>query len=313
MRVFGPDEEIPADARGRALALGNFDGVHLGHRAVIGAAAQAGFGPPAVAVFEPHPRLLFQPDAAPFRLQSPGQRARALAACGVAMVFELRFDRALASLTDEGFCTEVLSHRLGAAHVAVGGDFRFGKGRMGDVESLTRHGAILGFGVTAAAAVDLPEADNPGSDEDKVSSTAIRTALRQGDMTSAKALLGRAWAIEGVVGLGQQRGRTIAFPTANVALGAYVRPAFGVYAITVDVGDGAWRPGVANIGVRPTVGAPEPLLEAHIFDFEGDLYGRRIEVRLEAFLRGERKFENFEALSRQIAADAAEARALLFV
>lgn len=299
--------DAPA-ATGASAALGNMDGVHLGHQAVIADAARAAAAleaPLAAVVFDPHPRLFFQPDAAPFHLQTPGQRARALAALGVARVIELRFDADLASLTDFGFAAETLAQGLGLRHVSVGADFRFGRGRMGDAEALARHGRALGFSVGAVA----PVGDGFGA---KISSTAIRTALAEGRPEDAGRWLGRPFAIQGAVLTGFQRGRTIGVPTANVELGAYQRPAFGVYAVRADLGDGIWRAGVANVGVKPTVSSELlPLVETHVFDFEGDLYGRTIEVGLLHFLRPERKFESFEALTRQIAEDAAQARRLL--
>lgn len=296
----------PADVGGAAIALGNLDGVHLGHQSVLAAAAASGLPMVAAAVFEPHPRRLFQPDAAPFRLQSPAQRARALNACGVQMLYEIQFDRALASLTDADFCAEILVARMRAGHVAVGADFCFGKGRMGTAASLAAHGARLGFGVSVVEPVD--DLGAPG----KVSSTRIRDALTAGDVGAAARLLGRLWAIEGVVGPGAQRGRTIGFPTANVGLGDYVQPRLGVYAVTVDVGDNRWRPGVANIGMKPTIADTHtPLLEVHIFDFSGDLYGRRMETRLHGFIRDERKFDGLPALLAQIDADAQTARRVL--
>jgi riboflavin kinase / FMN adenylyltransferase len=299
----------PAEVRGAALALGNLDGVHLGHQAVIASArlaAAAANAPLAAGVFEPHPRRVFQTDAPPFQLQSTAQRARALAGLGVEILYDIAFDRTLAGLTDEAFCTNVLGAQIGARHVAVGADFCFGRGRMGSAESLARHGARVGFSVSAIGPID--DRDSPG----KVSSTAIRDALAEGAVNTAARLLGRPWAIEGVVGPGAQRGRTIGFPTANVALGAYLRPRFGVYAVRVDVGRGVLRPGVANLGVKPTVGGVEaPLLEVHVFNFEGDLYGRRIEAALIAFLRPERRFDTFPALVAQINEDAAAARRVL--
>jgi len=304
MDAVSASMRLPDDARGASIALGNFDGVHLGHQAVI-AAARAGAGGKrvAAAVFEPHPRRFFQPDAPPFRLQTSGQRARALAAAGADLIIEIAFDAALSQMTDEAFAKDVLVERLGAARVAIGFDFRFGRGRMGDAAALKRHGATFGFDVEVVDAVD------DGHDPEKVSSTAIRNALQAGEMTEATRLLGRPWAIEGVVIAGMQRARGIGFPTANVAFGDYQRPRFGVYATQTDIGDGVWRPGVSNCGVKPTVGGfTEPLLETHIFDFGADLYGRTVETRLMHFLRAEKKFESFEALTAQIAQDGAAAR-----
>ncbi len=306
MRVWAPEAAIGETARGAAIALGNFDGVHLGHQAVIAsahAAARAFNAPLGAAVFTPHPRRFFQPDAAPFHLQTPAQRARALAVCGVAHLFEIGFDAALARTSDEDFARLVLHERLGVAHVSVGADFRFGRGRTGDVARLQTYGAALGFSVEAIA---------PVGDGERVSSTAIRAALTAGDLVRANALLTRPWAIEGEVERGFQRGRAFGFPTANIRLGGYVRPRLGVYAVRADLGDGVRLPGVASVGVNPTVGTlPEPVLEAYLFDFDAELYGRTIEVALIAFLRDEAKFENVEALKAQMAEDAQAARRVL--
>jgi riboflavin kinase/FMN adenylyltransferase len=300
---------VPSEP-GAAIALGNFDGVHIGHQAVIAAARTQAHRRGArlgVAVFEPHPRELFQPEGAPFRLQSPPQRFRALKAAGADTVFEIRFDKALASLDPAAFSREVLVRRIGASAVAVGADFRYGRGRAGSVETLRTEGADLGFEVIVTDEVD--DGDHPG---EKVSSSSIRDALQAGDPALAARLLGRPWAVEGVVEHGAARGRTIGFPTANVALGRYVRPDFGVYAVRVTLEDGARIGGVANIGVKPTVAADAaPTVETHLFDVNMDLYGRTIEVELIAFLRPERRFESFDALKAQIAADADAARAVI--
>lgn len=297
---------IPEDARGTALALGNFDGVHLGHQAVIASARAVADDedlPLGVAVFEPHPRRYFQPDAPPFRLQTTQQRARALAQLGVQEVFEIGFDQSLAQSTDRDFAERLLRDALGAAHVSVGADFRFGRGRMGDVASLTRLGEEFGFSVEGVAPVGGAE---------KVSSSDIRKAIGEGAMDRAAAWLGRPWAIEGEVLRGFARGREFGFPTANVALGDYVRPRLGVYAVRVDTGDGVLLPGVASVGVNPTVGTlPAPLLEAHLLDFSGDLYGKMIEVELIAFLRDEANFESTDALKTQMTQDVIDARRAL--
>ncbi len=298
-------------ANGCAAALGNFDGVHRGHQAVVEAAVEQARrlgASPAAIVFEPHPRQHFQPAASPFRLQTARQRARALAALGVETLIEVSFHAPLAALSDEAFAKAVLSEAIGVRHVCIGLDFRYGRGRTGEAETLKRQGAALGFGVTIVDAVD--DSDHPG---DKISSSAIREALLEGDVALAARLLGRPWAIEGEVIPGQQRGRTIAFPTANIALGAYLRPALGVYAIRARLADSREIQGVANLGVRPTLAGAdaEPLLEAHLFDFAEDLYGQTLEAALIAFLRPERRFGSFEALTAQIAQDAAAARALL--
>lgn len=306
MRTLGPASSIPNDARGAAIALGNFDGVHLGHQAVIASAREvaARLGLTlGVAVFEPHPRRFFKPDLPPFRLQTPRQRARALGELGVEEVFEIGFDAALAESSDREFAERVLRELLGAKHVSVGADFRFGKDRAGDAARLSALGDELGFSVDAVAPVGGAE---------KISSTAVREAIGAGDMGRARELLGRPWAIEGEVLRGFQRGRGFGFPTANVALADYVRPRLGVYAVRVDTGDGVLLPGAASVGVNPTVGAlPEPVLEAHLFDFDGDLYGKTIEVELIAFLRDEAKFDDVNALRRQMTQDVIEARRAL--
>jgi len=307
MRVLAASDSIDASARGAAIALGNFDGVHRGHQAVIGSARKAAQelnAPLGMAVFEPHPRRFFFPGAPPFALQTFAQRARAAAAIGVVATYEIAFTAELASWSDRDFAQRLLIDRLGARHVSVGDDFRFGKNRVAGVEELARLGEELGFSVTAVSQVEALG--------DRISSTAIRDALAEGDIGLANSLLTRPWAIEGEVERGFQRGREFGFATANVKLGEYTRPKLGVYAVRVNAGDGAWRPGVASIGVNPTVGAlPEPLLEAHIFDFDADLYGRMIEVQLHGYLRAEAKFDDIEALKHQMARDAAQARAML--
>jgi riboflavin kinase/FMN adenylyltransferase len=303
-----PSPKVPDDARGAAIALGNFDGVHSGHQAVIASARAvadergAALG---AAVFEPHPRRYFQPDAPPFRLQSNAQRARALAASGVAEVFEIGFDAAMAASSDRQFAEKLLKEALGAAHVSVGEGFRFGHKRMGDVASLTQLGTELGFSVEAVA----PVTDRSGA---RISSTSIREAIGAGDMARARTMLSRPFAIEGVVARGFQRGRDFGFPTANLGLGDYVRPRLGVYAVRVDLGDRVLLPGAASVGVNPSVGAlPAPVLEAHLFDFTGDLYDKPIEVELIAFLREETKFDDVNAMRRQMTQDVIAARRAL--
>lgn len=289
-------------ARGASVALGAMDGVHRGHQAVLAEARRHRL-PLGAAVFEPHPRRHFHPDAPPFRLQTADQRARTLRQLGVDIVYEIPFDAALAELSDEAFARHILAEQIGAKHVTVGHDFRYGKNRTGDAAALARQGQALGFAVSV-----VPPVTAAGQ---RISSTAIRAALADGLPDEAAQLLSRPFAIEGEVIHGAQRGRTIGFPTANIALGDYLRPKFGVYAVRARI-DAADVPGVANIGVKPTVGgASAPLLEAHLFDYAGDLYGKTIEVALIAFLRPERKFESFEALKAQIEKDAADARAAL--
>ncbi len=306
MRERAPSSTVPSDARGAAVALGNFDGVHLGHQAVVASArraAEALGAPLGAVVFEPHPRRFFKPDAPAFRLQTREQRARALASLGVEEVYELGFDGAMAQSSDHEFAERVLHDVLGVRHVSIGAEFRFGKGRMGDAARLRELGSALGFSVDAVAPVGGAE---------KISSSAVRVAIEQGDMDKAARLLGRAWAIEGKVLRGFARGREFGFPTANIALGDYVRPRLGIYAVRVDVGDGPWMPGVASVGVNPTVGAlPEPLLETHLLDFTGDLYGRALEIQMIAFLRDETHFQDVEAMKAQMRQDVIDARRAL--
>ncbi|PWE16937.1 bifunctional riboflavin kinase/FMN adenylyltransferase [Marinicauda salina] len=300
--------DLPAAARGGVAALGNFDGVHRGHRAVLDAAAAlaAERGTVAVAaVFKPHPRRYFRPDIAPFRLMSDAQRARALAAAGAARIHVIPFGPELAAMSPEAFARDVLAGGLGLDGVVTGGDFRFGKDRAGDAAMLATLGERHGF--TARAAPEVDDADGT-----KISSTAIREALGRGEPETAARLLGGAWRIEGVVARGDERGRTLGFPTANIGLGDYVRPRFGVYAVRATVpGRDAPVPGVANIGRRPTVDGEDERLEVHLFDFEGDLYGSTLEVAIEHFIRPETKFDGLDALKRQIAADSEQARARL--
>lgn len=297
-------QAVPPAARGATLALGNFDGVHLGHRAVL-RAAHAGRPELTLAAltFEPHPREHFRPDDPPFRLTLAPAKAAALRAAGADVVVALAFDAALAALPAEAFVTEVLHGALGARHLACGADFAFGHRRGGDVAFLAAQAERLGIGLTVVP----PVADAAGP----ISSSRIRRALQDGYPERAAEALGRPWEIRGPVSHGDKRGRTIGFPTANVPLGRHLEPARGVYAIEAELADGTLVKGVANIGQRPTVGGTESRVEAHLFDFTGDLYGQEIGVRLLHFLRPERRFAGLVELTAQIAADAAEARRLL--
>ncbi|MFZ6762855.1 bifunctional riboflavin kinase/FAD synthetase [Pseudoroseomonas sp. WGS1072] len=297
-------QAVPPAARGATLALGNFDGVHLGHRAVL-RAAHAGRPELTLAAltFEPHPREHFRPDDPPFRLTLAPAKAAALRAAGADVVVALAFDAALAALPAEAFVTEVLHGALGARHLACGADFAFGHRRGGDVAFLAAQAERLGIGLTVVP----PVADAAGP----ISSSRIRRALQDGYPERAAEALGRPWEIRGPVSHGDKRGRTIGFPTANVPLGRHLEPARGVYAIEAELADGTLVKGVANIGQRPTVGGTESRVEAHLFDFTGDLYGQEIGVRLLHFLRPEHRFAALAELTAQIAADAAEARRLL--
>ncbi|WP_431469464.1 bifunctional riboflavin kinase/FAD synthetase [Sphingosinithalassobacter sp. LHW66-3] len=294
---------VPARLRGGIVALGNFDGFHLGHQAVAGRAiaqAKAAGRPAIVATFDPHPVRFFRPDVPPFRLTSLDQRERLFAAAGADAMLVFRFDAALAGLSAAEFARRRLVDSVGAAGVVTGSDFTFGKGRDGNVGVLEALGAELGFTVETVAPVL--------QDGEPVSSSRIRTLLRQGHPREAAALLTRPFAIEATVQPGAKLGRELGWPTANLVLGNYLRPAYGIYAVRGRLADGRVLDGVANLGIRPSIEPPIELLEPHFFDFSGDLYGQTIEVALIDYLRPEAKFETMDALRDQIEADAAEAR-----
>lgn len=297
--------------KGASVAVGAFDGVHRGHQAVIASAREAAkaLGAPlGVVSFDPHPRRWFQPDAAPFRLMQPEQMAAALAPLGVERLYLLPFDGEMAAMSDREFAERVLGGGpdggLGVRHVSVGFDFTFGKGRTGSPEALRSYGETSGFTVSVTPRID-------DADGLKLSSSAVREALKAGDMARATAILGRPFAIRGEVIHGDKRGRTIGVPTANIDMGDYMRPAYGVYATRTRLVDGRVVDGVASLGVRPMFAVETPLLEVWLFDFDGDLYGQTIETQLIAFLRGEERFDGLEALKAQIDADAAAARVIL--
>ena len=297
---------IPDDLKGSIVALGNFDGFHLGHQAVVGRAVSRGFHerrPVIVATFDPHPVKFFKPDAPPFRLTSLDQREHLFAHAGADGMLVFHFDKALAITSSEDFVGEVLGQQIGAAGVVTGDDFTFGRGRKGDVEALRNLGAEAGITAEAVAPVLL--------DGERISSGRIREALEAGDTGTATHLLSRDYAIEGVVQPGDRRGRELGYPTANLELGDYQRPRYGIYAVRVTLGDGSEHPGVASLGVRPTFDPPTELLEAHLFGFDGDLYGRKIEVALHAFIREERKFDHVAELVEQMRDDEAQARKML--
>lgn len=308
MRIVHGWKGLEAADRGAAVALGNFDGVHRGHQKVIALAAQAAMrqqAPLGVISFDPHPRQIFQPDAPAFRLMKTDQQARALAALGVDIFYVLPFDAEMAGLSDREFAVQVLHDGLGVRHVSVGFDISFGKGRTGSPAIMRAYGEELGFSVSVAEAV------GDGTDG-KYSSTAVREALREGRPDLAAAILGRPFAIEGVVEHGRQLGRKLGFPTANIALTDYVVPRFGVYATRTRLPDGREVAGVANIGVNPTVEGVTPArLEVWLFDFDEDLYDQVLETDLVAFLRPEEKFDSLEAMVDQVMADANAARDML--
>jgi riboflavin kinase/FMN adenylyltransferase len=300
------DQPIPHELRGAIVALGNFDGFHLGHQAVVGRAVQRGAHerrPVIVATFDPHPVRHFKPDTPPFRLTTLDQREQLFAHAGADAMLVFRFGAELAGTTAEEFVTELLAKHLGAAGVVTGEDFIFGKGRGGNVQLLRDLGAGHGIQAETVAPVLL--------DGERISSGRAREALQAGDPGTATRLLSRPFAVQGEVIHGDKRGRELGWPTANLELGNYLRPKYGIYAVRVHLEDDREYAGVASLGVRPTFDPPKELLEAVLFGFDGDLYGRTIEVALHAFLRPETKFDGVEALKAQMDQDAEEARRLL--
>jgi riboflavin kinase / FMN adenylyltransferase len=288
-------------------AIGNFDGVHLGHQHLLGEAARFAAAHDAqlgVVLFEPHPRRYFRPDDAPFLLTGSAQRDALLRVYGAAEIFTLTFDKALASRTPEEFIRLVLKQKLGLGGIVAGADFCFGAGRAGDSQTLQAIGTEAGLKVKIIDLLPQP------ADGAKFGSSAVRAALRDGDVARAQVLLGRPWAVRSVVAQGEQRGRTLGFPTINMTLGEIIEPRRGVYATRARVGD-VVHDAVSNFGRRPTVGSDAPLLETHLLDFDGDLYGREIEVDFIDFIRDEVKFDGLDALKAQIAKDSVKARALL--
>ena len=304
--------DLPETTRGTVLAIGNFDGVHLGHQQVIAdarALAAAKNVPLGVMLFDPHPQQFFAPDAPPFRLTRLVTRAALLADLGVDFTLALPFDATMAACEAEDFISDILLAQLGVSAVCVGYDFCFGKGRRGNFAMLQDIGGEVGFDTFATEAVLQPDSTSP------FSSSAIRNFLRDGDPEQAAQLMGHAFAIEAEVQKGDQRGRTICYATANMPLHDYVLPKFGVYAVSAEVLDGAFAgqtlKGVANLGMRPTVGTDKPRLESHFFDFEGDLYGANLRVSLLHFIRPEQKFDSLDALKAQISMDSDQAREML--
>ncbi len=307
MRIIRDYQYTRAEDRGASAAIGNFDGVHLGHQAVIALArASAPEAPLGVMTFEPHPREYFAPRSAPFRLMGPEARAARLEKLGVERLYQLNFNTALASLTPREFAARVIRDGLGLVNVVVGSDFCFGKGRAGTVEHLQKFGDEMGFGVTVS---DLLETGGV-----QVSSTAIRTALTEGRPADAAALLGHWHRIEGPVIGGEQRGRELGYPTANMSIDGLHPPRFGVYAVLVEVRDGPHKGryhGAASVGVRPMFGENSANIETYLFDFTGDLYGATLSVGLVEFLRPEEKFDSLDALIMQMDADCTRAREIL--
>lgn len=307
MRRLDHREAVPEELRGAILALGNFDGFHLGHQAVVREAvdwARREGRPAIVATFDPHPVRHFAAHVPPFRLTTLEQREELFGAAGADAMLVFHFADELAQTTAEDFIIRLLGERIGAAGVVTGEDFTFGKGRGGNVEVLRQTGA--GAGIAARAVGPVMDGGRP------VSSSRIRDSLKAGECEEAARLLTRPFAMRGPVIHGDKRGREIGYPTANMELGAYLRPRFGIYAISARVvGTGQALKGAASVGIRPMFDPPKELLEPYFFDFSGDLYGQEVEVALHHFLRPEMKFESLRALQAQMAEDCDEARRLL--
>ena len=303
---FDHSQRIPDELHGAILALGNFDGFHQGHQAVVGTAidwARAQGRPAIVATFDPHPVRYFKPDAEPFRLTTLDQREELFAAAGADAMLVVRFDASIAGMSAEHWVQDIMHSHLKVAGVVTGEDFTFGKGRSGNAESLKRLGAERGIGTRSVE----PVHDMYGP----ISSSRIRAALKDGDCDTALWLLTRPFAIRGVVEHGDKVGRTIGFPTANLQMGSYLRPRYGIYAVKGRLADGRVLKGAANVGIRPTFNPPKELLEPYFFDFHEDIYGEEIEVSFHHFLRPEQKFNSLDALTGQMKADCEQARKLL--
>lgn len=308
MKTFTRCDDIPAHAKGAVIAIGNFDGVHRGHQALLAQArdiAKAAGKPFGVLTFEPHPRHLFRPDDPSFRLTTPDLKAERLELCDVDFLYALPFDWDFASLTAEQFITKILKEALGASHVVIGYDFCFGQLRKGTPATILDSG----LPVTIVEKISDQSAE-------AFSSSAIRKSLRLGDLDRANELLGWPWELRGVVQVGDRRGRELGFPTANMRLGSLLHPAYGIYAtwlkvVEDDGSESAWLPSATNIGIRPMFALSEGQVEAHIFDFARDIYGKTIRVRPVKRLRGEAKFDSLEALIDQMNRDCAEARVIL--
>ncbi len=299
-------QPIPDALKGGIVALGNFDGFHLGHQAVVGEAigwAKAEGRPAIIATFDPHPVRFFKPDAEPFRLTTLDQRQDLFATAGADAMLVIQFDADVARMTAREWIEDGLAGHLGAVGVVTGEDFTFGKGRVGNPQVLHDIGGELGIATRTVGPVN--DASGP------VSSSRIRHALQAGDSAEAARMLTRPFAIRGIVQHGDKNGRLLGFPTANLDMGTYLRPRYGIYAVRGRLPDGRVLDGAANLGVRPSFDPPRELLEPHFFDFDGDLYGQEIEVAFHHFLRGEEKFDSMDALMTQMARDCDAARVVL--
>lgn len=307
MRVYRNVQSVEPEHTGAVVAVGNFDGVHSGHRVVIGeagkiaSAARLKWG---VLTFEPHPRNVFQPDIPPFRITPFADKARHIRDLGVDFMIAQKFDMEYSGQSAATFVEQSLVQALGVRHLVAGYDFKFGHKRQGSCETLLAMGNQHGFDFTVVSAAS----DDGGG---LYSSTRVRELLGSGDVRAVTEILGRPFAIMGAVNHGDARGRTIGFPTANIALRQYIHPAFGVYAVHLTLPDARVIPGVANLGLRPTVAGDEaPRLEVHLFDFDGDIYGDKVTVEFVEMLRAEKKFDGLDALKAQIARDSEQARVI---
>ena len=306
MKILRDIRRPPEAARGTVLALGNFDGLHLGHRTILNhciALARAEGRPSAVMTFEPHPREFFSRDHAPMRIYPFRCKAALIAECGIDILFVAKFGKRLAVTAAESFIDDILHKNLGVRHVVTGYNFAFGKGRAGTTDMLSHRAQALEFGFTAHQPVHADGGEI-------ISSSAIRALLSEGKMREAAAMLGAPYRVTGRVQKGKQRGKGLGFPTANLPLSGLLQPRFGIYAARMQV-DGTWKNAAVSVGINPTFALLEPLLEAHCLEETGDLYGRRITVELIEFLRGEEKFEDVQLLQQQIKLDCEHARHIL--
>jgi riboflavin kinase/FMN adenylyltransferase len=299
-------DRMPDALRGAVVALGNFDGFHLGHQAVAGEAiaqAKAAGRPAIIATFDPHPVRFFAPQSPWFRLTTLDQRRRLFKDAGADAMLVFDFDAELAATSAEDFIVKLLVERLGVSAVVTGEDFTFGKARGGNIDVLRQIGSAHGLSSTAMG----PVVDEAGI----ISSSRVRTALQDGNCATATALLTRPFTVQGIVQHGDKNGRLLGFPTANIDMGHYLRPRYGIYAVKGRLPDGRVLNGAANLGIRPTFDPPKELLEPHFFDFAEDLYGQNIEIEFHAFIRGEAKFDSLDALMVQMAKDCALAKSIL--
>ncbi|MCY4307673.1 MAG: bifunctional riboflavin kinase/FAD synthetase [Rhodobacteraceae bacterium] len=309
MKRFDTFKFIPEEFNNSSVAIGNFDGIHLGHKKVFAVTrkiAQKTDVPSTILTFEPHPRQYFSPDSPPFRLVNSETRANLIEACGFDALFEIQFDKHLSNLSSEEFITQVLFEGLKVSHIVVGEDFRYGKKRQGDTDQLVHMGSSLGFEVTV-----LPKHSNSYL---TYSSSTVRTALKDGNLRIARDCLDRWHSVEGVVKKGQKNGKSIGFPTANLDFDGVVIPKFGVYAVFVDILTGKYKGnylGASSIGTKPTFGNFNPNLETYIFDFNGDIYGEHISISLVNYLRPEIKFDSIEDLVIQMKSDCQKSREYL--